>query len=170
MRTLWLILSAATLFIFVGLGLIFLSTPSEDKVTVYFYRYDKLYPVKRSLNSIKAPEEVAALGALFRGPTTEEKSNRMQTMVPPNLRPTGIEREENSVLLLVFDDDLLKISGGSNVINGALKQIVFTATEINGIKAVRFQVNSQGSETPVIGGEGYTIDRPLDRAYFKGVN
>ncbi|MDR1453287.1 MAG: GerMN domain-containing protein [Candidatus Margulisbacteria bacterium] len=167
MRRLLLILLVSGAVIFTYLGLFFLSARGGgEKITVYFYRYEQLYAAGRVL-----PENVlpisAALQALFAGPTTEEKSNRVQTMIPAELqwRDFSIEKD---ILVLNLNEPLLRISGGYNVIDSMLKQIVFTATEIKGIKAVRFQISNQPEQTLIIGGEGYTIDRPLGRNYFAG--
>ena len=169
MRKLLLFLFLGIVIIFAYLGFNILT--HEDAVTIYFYRYDKLYPVKRSAQpDMQMKTAVFALSALFEGPNTEERSNRIQTMIPSNIRCVVPSGEKNGVLVLVFNEALLNISGGHNVIEGMLKQVVFTVTEIQGINAVRFQVLNQENETLVIGGEGYTIDRPLDRAYFKGAN
>ena len=92
-------------------------------------------------------------------------------MLPPKLRLEGVQDLQggpDGTVVLIFNDELLKISGGHNAIDGVLRQIVFTATEIHGIKAVRFKVFGHESNTLVIGGEGYTVDRPLSRADFTG--
>ncbi|GBR75933.1 hypothetical protein NO2_0558 [Candidatus Termititenax persephonae] len=157
-----LLVSLAIMGFYLGFGV--LSGP--DTVTVYFYRYEKLQPVRRTRQN-DLPKATVALTELLAGPTTEERSNRIQTMLPPQLQCKSWSKA-NDILILDFNQELLKISGGHNVIEGALKQIVFTATEIKGIKAVRFQVENQRGGTLVIGGEGYTIERPLGRDYFAG--
>jgi spore germination protein GerM len=168
MRRRLLILLVAVAAIFIYLGWFFLSPRSNNgaEITVYFYRYEQLYAAKRVLPDNVFPIS-AALQELFAGPNTEEKSNRVQTMIPTGLKWRDFSVEKD-VLVLNFNEPLLQISGGHNVIDGMLKQIVFTATEIKGIKAVRFQISGQPEQTLIIGGEGYTIDRPLDRNYFAG--
>ncbi|GBR74675.1 hypothetical protein NO1_1809 [Candidatus Termititenax aidoneus] len=164
-RLLILLIVGAAVLIYLGL---FFSRPqnSGTDITVYFYRYEQLYAAQRVLPDNVFPIS-AALQELFAGPNTEEKSNRVQTMLPAGLKWRDFSVEKD-ILVLNFNEPLLRISGGYNVIDGMLKQIVFTATEIKGIKAVRFQISGQPEQTLIIGGEGYTIDRPLDRNYFTG--
>ena len=146
---------------------------AQNTVQVYFYRHEKLYPVKRPVPGGMAKETVA-LRELFTGPTLEEKSNLIQTMIPAGLKLHSVGYEpdktgDGRILILGFDEAFLKISGGHGSIDGTLKQIVFTVTQIKDIKAVSFRLQGSSANVLVIGGEGYIIDRPLDRDYFKGV-
>lgn len=166
MRRLLAFLIFAVIIFAVYLGFATLSRQEANSAVVYFYRHDKLYPAKRSID--EDPKELIALTELFDGPTAAEKKLNIQTMLPPQLDLQRMVFLENGVLELWLNEELLKISGGYNAINGMLKQIVFTATQIRGINSVSFRVNEITGNKLVIGGEGYIIDRPLDQAYFEG--
>ncbi|GBR77361.1 hypothetical protein RDn1_020 [Candidatus Termititenax dinenymphae] len=164
MKKLLLVLVVGIAVIFAFLGLEHLQNSTD--ITIYFYRSEQLYPVRQArLNDL--PPLEATLTALFNGPTTAEKSLRLQTLIPENIRPLNYSIN-GEVLTLVFAEDFLLLSGGHHVIDGMLQQIVFTVTEIKGIKSVRFQIENSRSNTLIIGGEGYTIDRPLSRVDFTG--
>jgi len=148
------------------LGLERLLYVDENKAQVYFYYNEHLRPLECAIDSGSSPLDTA-LRALLRGPDAEAKAKNIQTLLPPDLQIT--ERHlENGVLTLTLNDALLRMSGGSQNIHSALRQIVFTATQIKGIKSVSFRVQGFTGSALVIGGEGYIIDRPLDRNYFKG--
>jgi spore germination protein GerM len=144
------------------LGLERLLYVDENKTLVYFYYNEHLRPVECEISGNPLD---TALSALLRGPGKDRPN--IQTMLPPGLQILG-RRIEHGVLILTFNSELLKLSGGHQAIDAALKQIVFTATQIKGIKAVSFRIQDRAEKTLVIGGEGYIIDKPLDRAYFKG--
>ncbi|MDR1997440.1 MAG: GerMN domain-containing protein [Candidatus Margulisbacteria bacterium] len=146
------------------LGMERLLYASENRARVYFYYNEHLRPIACQIDGNPLD---TTLRELLRGPDAAARAKNIQTMLPADLQILD-RRVENGVLILTFNDALLKLSGGHQAIDSALKQIVFTATQIKGIKAVSFRIQDFAGQTLVIGGEGYIIDRPLDRAYFKG--
>lgn len=86
----------------------------------------------------------------------------VQTSIPPGTELIGTdENEDRGVLTINLSEQILGIQ--SPELDRALAQIVFTATEDEGISGVRFQVNGEDLSVPT--DEGIEA-RPVDRGDF----
>lgn len=162
----------ATSFWIAGLLLIFLAVlgwflyqggPSVPTIKIYFLKGESLAPVDRPLQNAAEPLAAAAR-ELMLGPTEEEKQSGIFSEIPPKARIQKIIRED-SVALVSFNSELEKYGGGSARVQGLIAQIVYTFTEIPGVKKVRILVGKKGEV--VLGGEGFVIDKPLARQDIK---
>lgn len=134
------------------------------EVEIYFTRWDNqtgkgsLAPVKRTLNP---GEEAlpAAMKDLLEGPTSAESTAGLVSNIPEGTWLLDFSQEEG-VAYLNFNQTV-ESGGGSASIGSRLAQIVYTATAIKGVDAVRIMID--GKEPQTFGGEGFIIDHPLTR-------
>ena len=82
---------------------------------------------------------------LFLGPNEDERSALFSTSIPGSVQVLGIEQQV-SKLVLDVNTDLLTVSGPALV--QALAQIVYTATEIEGIQSVEITVEGDRQAWP----------------------
>jgi spore germination protein GerM len=134
-------------------------------VSVYFFYHERLYPVQRTLAADEHPLK-RALVELINGPRAEERKQGLQTLLPQGLAIKQMTLAD-SKLTLYFSKEILAVSGGYETIEGMLKQIVYTATNIPGITSVTIRVVGHPNSALALGGEGYIISAPLARDYFK---
>jgi spore germination protein GerM len=148
----------------VGSGFFIMNKKETNVVHVYFYYQDRLISVSRQIapgeNKVKR-----AITALLNGPHTEEQSREIFTLLPKGLTVSEINRQ-GTVLTVYFSKELLAVSGGYEQIEGMVKQIVFTITDIPGITAVVFRITGHPNAALALGGEGYIISAPLTRDSF----
>lgn len=90
------------------------------------------------------------LEALLSGPNAAEISRQFRSAVPAgtSLRST---RLQGGVLVVDLSEDFLQTTGGDVV--DALAQIVFTASESDGVRSVRVLVGGQTQQWPTGNGE-----------------
>lgn len=140
--------------------------PAEKFLEVYFLKEDVLSAVRRPVSGAAAEEAVlqAALQSLLAGPNRSEKRRGFTSELPPQaaLRKAWLNQ---GVANLDFDRTLENIGGGAGKIEAGLSQIVYTATAVPGVRAVRFLLEGRDGEI-VIGSEGYVIDHALTRQDF----
>ena len=137
----------------------------NNNLYVYFYYHDKFYPAKRNVSGL-ANRLDYILTELWKGPNASEKQRGIITLLPADLILLD-HTLSNGTLCLTFNDKLLKIAGGNAIVEGLLKQIVFTCTQFLNVQDVKFKVAGYQNNTLIIGGDGYTISAPLNREYFK---
>jgi spore germination protein GerM len=138
----------------------------KDTVNVYFYYQERIYPVARKVESGENPIKLALI-ELLNGPTMEERTRGLQTLLPRQVQIKELALQDG-ILEIYFNEALLQISGGHSLIEGILSQVVYTATAFKEIKAVKFRIAGKPDGQLVLGGEGYIIDAPLTREYFMG--
>lgn len=102
--------------------------------------------------------------SLLAGPNPEELASRLVTNIPQETQLLST-RSSGDVLFVDVSPEITELSGELLVL--AVAQIVFTASEIDGVRAVRLRVNGQDQSWPK--GDGETRDGEL-RAYdFPGL-
>ncbi|MCU0260444.1 MAG: GerMN domain-containing protein [Ilumatobacteraceae bacterium] len=104
------------------------------------------------------------LGALFAGPTQSELDGRIGTAIPTTVellstRPVG------GVLVVDVSEGLGDLTGNALLL--AVAQIVYTASEVDGVDAVRLTVNGIAEAWPT--GDGQTSTTALSVFDYPGV-
>ena len=136
---------------------------SKGAVRVYFIKGEKLSPVER-----KVPEgrdkEGFAIAELLKGPSKEEAKEGILSHLPPGTKSKATSIEDG-MAFVNFSEELEQTKGGAESLRAMVAQIVYTLTDIPGVKKIRILVD--GRSEVVLGGEGYVIDRPLTRKDVK---
>ena len=134
------------------------TAPSRpEPVTVFLIGRDgRLVGVGRQVTSPLSVEKVVA--ELLKGPTSEERRKGLRTGLAP----------ETLVLSTSISDNIANIDLGGPVATGtqqlvALAQIVYSATELEGVNGVRFTY--QGTRANVLTEQGSTAF-PVGRAQY----
>jgi hypothetical protein len=99
------------------------------------------------------------LGALLEGAHPDEIEAGLSSTIPRGTRLLGVAVSDG----VAFVDLSLEFGsgGGSLSMMGRVAQVVYTATQFEGVDAVRFLV--EGVPLDVLGGEGLIIDTPQTR-------
>lgn len=118
-----------------------------------------LQPVARDVDETPS----ALLDALFSGPNAAELADQFRSAMPDGttLRSARLLR---GVLVVDVSGQLLQLSGGDVV--DALAQVVFTASEVQGVRSVRVLVDGNPRQWPT--GNGELRDAPLTVYDFPG--
>ena len=119
----------------------------------------QLQPVARDVEESPA----ALLDALFSGPNATELADQYRSALPDGttLRSAQLLR---GVLVVDVSPEVLQLSGDDVV--DALAQVVFTASEAQGVRAVRVLVDGNPRQWPT--GNGELRDAPLTVYDFPG--
>ncbi|MCX7677688.1 MAG: GerMN domain-containing protein [Spirochaetes bacterium] len=139
-----------------------LSVP-ESKIKIYFLRFDEkseqisLVPTLRNIKGEASLEK--AIAELVKGPNKIEKEKGMLTAIPPHVKLRGVSVKGN-IAEIDFNDAIEKNAAG-NILLNRLDQIVYTATEIEGINSVIIKINGKHKQT--FGSDGLSIGGPLHR-------
>lgn len=128
--------------------------------SVYLVDADgKLVEVRKEVPS---PGDAAqTLRTLFEGPDTGDVEEGNNSFIPPGTLLLDVEGPVQGVVTIDLTGDLP--TGGENL-RTALGQIVYTATGIDGVDRVLFELNGQPREVPDDTGE--TTAEPLGRSDF----
>jgi spore germination protein GerM len=102
--------------------------------------------------------------SLLAGPNPEELASRLVTNIPQETQLLST-RSTGDVLLVDVSPEITELSGELLVL--AVAQIVFTANEVDGVRAVRLRVNGQDQRWPK--GDGETRDGDLTVYDFPGL-
>jgi spore germination protein GerM len=86
-----------------------------------------------------------ALRALIAGPNRDERDNGMSSPLPPSTTLHSA-RLVAGTLNVDISDEILDLSG--TALRLAVAQIVFTASELDGVRAVRLRVDGQSRDWP----------------------
>ncbi|KAF0134916.1 MAG: germination protein M [Candidatus Saganbacteria bacterium] len=150
------LIAVLLLALFIGYNYIFNSKP---KIKIYFMKGEGITSVERR---ILENEDVLKLCAkeLISGPTSNEQKDDIFSEIPNKAKILDIKTNED-VVEVIFNEELENYGGGSARVQGLISQIVYTFTEIPGIKRVKISV--RGRDEVALGGEGYVIDKPLSR-------
>jgi hypothetical protein len=135
---------------------------SGDPVTLYFLDDEgRLVEAQRQLPPRVDPDEL--LDLLFEGVSDAEVGEQLNSAIAPGTRLLGFDGpDENGVLTLDITDDLLRVTGRRQ--SQAIAQIVYTATQLDGVKSVLFEIEGEGTE--VLSGNGNPTSGSLARTHF----
>ena len=111
-------------------------------------------------------EESAAdlLAALFAGPNADELQGQFRTALPAGIQLLSTSRR-GAVLRVDISKDLLQLSG--QVLMAAVAQIVFTASELDGVQSVKILIEGADQQWPA--GNGELQSDPLTTYDFPGL-
>ncbi|MFA4967239.1 MAG: GerMN domain-containing protein [Candidatus Margulisiibacteriota bacterium] len=140
-------------------GAYYLFSSQIPASNIYFLKGEKLVAVKRALPQDADPLQVAAL-ELMSGPNEPEAKEGIFSEIPKKAKITKVEKQGETANV-IFNDEIENYGGGSARVQGLVAQIVYTFTDIPGIKRVKIFVGNRASV--VLGGEGFVIDKPLSR-------
>lgn len=149
--------------IIVWVGMQFLPKSAGVETTIYLFKGNKLVPAKRIVVGVTTLIPRVALDELLKGPSSEEQQQGYSTQLPATAKVKSLTIE-NKIASVDFNRELGDYGGGSSRVQGMIAQIVYTLTEFKKIEKVRILVEGNGK--PVLGGEGYVIDKPLARTDF----
>lgn len=139
-----------------------LVTPSEDApvlgdlvaMSMYLVRDETLVRVTRDLPSPPDPERI--LASLFDGVTEPEVRANLRTSIPLETQIISVSTEE-PLLRVDLSREFAAVGGEEEIL--AVAQIVLTATSIEGIESVAFELD--GVPTPVPIANGALSDGPV---------
>ena len=140
--------------------------PGSDLVSVWFLEEVRgevrLVEVQRSVQDRADPGD--RLVALFQQPTEEEAAGGIVTSIPADttLRAMPVLDEETSELVLDLSSEFLSIEGPE--VPKAFAQIVWSVTDLDGVRRVRFLVD--GEEIPALDAVGAEQPGPVSRANY----
>ncbi|MDD5593947.1 MAG: GerMN domain-containing protein [Candidatus Margulisbacteria bacterium] len=132
-------------------------------VGAYFFKGEKLISVERPLRP-DVPPLKQAIEALLSGPTPQEAAEGITTQLPAGVKIRQL-KVEKTIAVIDLSRELEDYGGGSAKVEGLIAQLVFTVTDIPGIKKAWIWV--EGHHDIVLGGEGLVLDRPLGREDVK---
>lgn len=123
----------------------------------------ELKGIIRSVEYIDAPLR-STLDVLFKGPTHNERSQGLITMISPDVNIRNIYIKANTAYL-DFSEAFQFNTLGKEGLEAQLKQIVFSTTEFTNIDQV--QILIEGKKSEYLGPEGIYIGGALSRKSFK---
>ena len=133
--------------------------PGEEAVRAYFLRGEDVAPVSRSAAGGVEPIE-AALEALLAGPTEDEGQAGLGSAIPAGTQLLGVAVADGVARVDLSAE--YGSGGGSLSMFTRIAQIVFTATQFDGVDGVEFLMDGEVLEA--LGGEGVILDGPQTRA------
>lgn len=142
------------------------STESDSGIgRVYLQRSDAsgtsvLVGVQRDLTL----DPNAALSILFDGPTADEQASGLRSAIPRDVALLSTRFIASGTLRVDVDSTIFDATGDDLV--GAVAQIVFTLTDIDGIERVSLTVDGEAVQWPR--GDGTSTSRALTEFDFPG--
>ena len=108
----------------------------------------------------------AVLEALFEPLTERERDRGLTTFIVPEQAGVNdaILRDDGTVVV-DLRERTLSIQGAG--LRAAFAQIVYTLTELSGVRRVSFRVD--GEAVPAIAGDGTQRDRPVNRSAYRSL-
>lgn len=103
----------------------------------------------------------AALEALLAGPAADEQAGAA-TAIPQGTRLLDLTLGDGTAVVDLSRE--FESGGGSLSMQLRVAQIIYTATQVEGVDSVRFAI--EGRQVDTIGGEGVIVDHPMDRSEF----
>ena len=107
----------------------------------------------------------AVLGSLFAGPNAEERDAQLDTAIPSDVELIGTPRPIGQVLTVDMNDVFGDLTPDG--LRLAVAQIVTTATDIDGVRAVELRSDGTPRVWPL--GNGELTDRPLTAYDYPGL-
>lgn len=139
----------------VGAGRIYLTVPGVSGDPT------RLRSVARDVGD--DPDAVTA--ALLAGPNTDEFADQLRSAIPVGLQVLGLQRRSGGVIEVNVTGELRQLSGDTQVL--ALAQIVYTLSELSGVRSVRVTVDGASVQWP--DGSGELTTGPLTVYDFPGL-
>lgn len=129
--------------------------PTAGNVEVFFVRGNRLEPVTRAVASPSPGSVLQALGA---GPTRAEVLVGIRTAMPPQPFRVALSDTATNVAVVQVGPGFASIAGENQLL--AVAQVVWTVTEMPGIRRARLQLAGETLEVPTDRGlVGYPVGR-----------
>lgn len=107
----------------------------------------------RSVQRDVIGDDLAVLESLFRGPNDDEVATQLSSIIPSTAEVLDA-RSVGDILIVDVTSDITELTTDSLIF--AVAQIVYTASEIDGVEAVRLRVNGSPFTWPLGNGEPST--------------
>lgn len=133
----------------------------SQTVRVYLIQGDRLTAVRRSVQQRSFDD---ALEALVAGPTRDEVLVGKRTAIAPQMFTGAASETSSEVAVVEAPEEFSAISGETQLL--AVAQLVWTVTEVPGIRRVRLSVNGSRVEMPTDRG---LVRHPVGRSAFASV-
>ncbi|MFH0975356.1 MAG: GerMN domain-containing protein [Spirochaetota bacterium] len=130
---------------------------------IYLVKYSEnsermsLQPVKRNINSASPLKDT--LNELIKGPSRLEKKKGLLTAIPDDLRIRNVHVVGKNAVLDF--NDAIESNANGEILLTRIDQLVYTATQFEGIESVIFKVN--GKQKKFLGGDGLSVSGPVGR-------
>lgn len=121
-------------------------------------------PLLRGVGRDVRPTPTAVLEALLDGPTDGELERRLRTAIPADTELRSARFSSRTTLTVDLTEPIFEATGAELV--DAVSQLVFTASEVEGVQQVELRVDGELQEWPR--GDGTLVDRPLTVFDFPG--
>jgi spore germination protein GerM len=125
------------------------ATPSPEvpsqTLSIYLIRDARLIAAPRTV-SADAPTPEAALSALFQGPTTQERTDGLETAIPPATQLVRITVLD-SVAEIDLTDEFQNPAAPEEVLQ-RIAQVVWTLAGVPGVMSVRFSIDGDPIAVP----------------------
>ena len=134
-----------------------------SEVKIFFIKINEtsekiiLTPVERSVK--KGADLENAFNELLKGPTQKEKKKGILTAFPENVKLRKVSLK-NGIAEIDFSSSI-ESGSGSDILMSRIDQIIWTATEVEGVKGVLIKINGKTKST--LGNEGISISGVLKR-------
>lgn len=135
----------------------------KSYVSVYFVGQNKnkeeVYKiVKREYDVQKDGTKIkASVVALLKGPSTEEKAQKIYSEIPSGTKLLSIQEKPDKIIINLSSD--FENDGGTDGLYKRLYQLIKTANK-NTSQNVYLYIN--GKQADVVGGEGIMLNQPLN--------
>jgi spore germination protein GerM len=137
--------------------------PETGEYLIYLVKFNEndnrmsLIPVKRNINA-DSPLK-STLNELIKGPNKTEKKKGLLTAIPDDLRIRNVQIiGKNAVLDF---NDAIETNANGEILLTRIDQLVYTATQFEGIDNVIIKVN--GRQKKFLGGDGLSVSGPIGR-------
>ena len=113
------------------------TSPGNSAVFLYFLKNDHLAGASRDVTDRRLE---SVLAAVLSGPTAEETSNGLISQIPAGTTVSSVT-DDGQTVRIGISKELADVVGASR--QEAIAQIVFTATELDGVSTVGFTVGGK---------------------------
>lgn len=132
---------------------------NEELAPVFLVYHSALVPVSRPVPKGQSSE--ALTDALVRGPTDDEASRGLTTLLTPDTEPSKVRLDGDVAVVELRAPVSPGVPGDRHL---AIAQLVYTLTAIDGVDAVRFELGGDSAEVPI--GNGTLTRSAVTRADF----
>jgi spore germination protein GerM len=137
--------------------------PERGEFLIYLVRFNEdnnkmsLLPVKRNIKA-ESPLK-STLNELIKGPNKIEKKKGLLTAIPDDLRIRNVQVVGRNAVLDF--NDAIETNANGEILLTRIDQLVYTATQFEGIDSVIIKVN--GKQKKFLGGDGLSVSGPIGR-------
>jgi germination protein M len=140
--------------------------PGEVKdYRVWLTRGEHLFAVlreHRAVPDLPVGEVMLAVQRLLEGPTEAERRAGMSSAIPAGTRFLGLDIDGTTATVDLSSE--YESGGGSASMFARLAQVVYTLTEFDTVRDVRFMLD--GEQVDVFSGEGIVLEEPVGRRQY----